>query len=233
MSPDTAHAAPQGRAAQRVNHRAHHRTRPGARRDPPRLGLRGTPEAEAAPQLRQVGEALEVRLQGPRGRRAGADRPHDLPARRPGHQGVPRYLSGHQVHDHARLFACHRRQRQALPDGPPRSAALPAAVHTGRRRQRVHGPIRGRLRATAHPPARPAAAAPAVQRLRRTGQSLRQDRIEGTSTTAPSPSPRSPAAWPATNSSTATSAPTHRSLTKPQTNILSLWRPPSPRYQRQ
>ena len=61
-------------------------------------------------------------------------------------------------------------------------AALPPAVHPGRRRQRAHAPymappVRERLRATPHPAARPAAAKTAVQRQRRTGQSLGTDRV--------------------------------------------------------
>ena len=68
----------QGPAPERVHGRPHHRARAGGRRDPPRVVLRGAHQAQAAAPLREVGEALEVRRQGPPGRRTGAGRPHDL-----------------------------------------------------------------------------------------------------------------------------------------------------------
>ena len=49
------HAGAQGRPPERVDGRPDHRTRPGRRRDPPRVVLRGTRQAQAAAQLREVG----------------------------------------------------------------------------------------------------------------------------------------------------------------------------------
>ena len=122
---------------------------PGGWRDPPRVVLRGTRQAQAAAPLREVGDAVEVRLQGPQAGGTLADRPHDLRLRRADAEGVPGRLSGLQVHGDAGLLAGHRRQCQTLPDGPPRRAAVPAAVCAGRRWQRVHGRVRGCLRGTA------------------------------------------------------------------------------------
>ena len=80
------------------------RARSAARR------LRGAP----SPSGRVAGSTAA----GARAERTGSDRPHDLCPRRVDGQGVPRRLSGVEVHGRARLLAGHRRQRQTLPDRP-------------------------------------------------------------------------------------------------------------------
>ena len=113
------HAGAQGRPPERVDGRPDHRTRPGGRRDPSRVVLRGTrpsPSGGAASRrrrLRGVGDAVEVRLQGPQAGGTRADRPYDLRLRRADAEGVPGRLSGLQVHGDAGLLACHRRQNAA------------------------------------------------------------------------------------------------------------------------
>ena len=57
-------AGAQGACAERVHGRPHPRARPGGRRDPPGVLLRGAHQAQAPPPLREVGPALEVRRQG-------------------------------------------------------------------------------------------------------------------------------------------------------------------------
>ena len=152
--------ARKGGTLERVDGRADHRTRPGGRRDPPRVVLRGTRQAQAAAQLPEGAAlaALATRWKyGSKARRPGelVQRalaridPHDLHRWRADAEGVPSRLSGLQVHGDAGLLARHRRQCQTLPDGPPRRTAVPVGVGPSRRRQRVHGPVRGCLRGTA------------------------------------------------------------------------------------
>ena len=84
------HAGAQGPPSERVDGRPDHRTRPGGRRDPPRPfrstasfcnGLQpaggSSPSGAAASRRRRfrgVGDAVEVRLQGPQGRGTRATR---------------------------------------------------------------------------------------------------------------------------------------------------------------
>ena len=105
------HAGAQGRPPERVDGRPDHRTRLGGRRDPPRP-FRSTAsfcEGRVKPngrypgrrRFRGVGDAVEVRLQGPQAGGTRADRPHDLHRWRADAEGVPGRLPGLEVHGDA------------------------------------------------------------------------------------------------------------------------------------
>ena len=179
----------QGRAPERVDGRPDHRTRPGRRRDPPRVVLRGTRQAQTAAQLREGAAcaALARRWKyGSKARRPGELVQIDHMTYTDGGQTLKEFRAVcpvskfmvTRVYSRATAGNAERFLMDVLGALPfPLLSVQRAACSARRGWQRVHGRVRGCLRGTARPAARPAAPEAPMEWLRGADKPLGADRV--------------------------------------------------------
>ena len=209
-----------------------------------------------APPVPEVGQALQVRLQGRQARRTRPTRrlrraSTHMTYRRDG-QALKVFravcpvskIMVTRVYSRATAGRTPQLRARTLPDRFGRGAAVPGAVHPTRRlrrasrRQRVHGRVGACPRGTRHSTPRAAALKAPMERLRsmptsRSAQQFAQrGSSSGTSTTVPSTSSRCRDTLPATSSSTTTNDLMHRWHARRPTSTLWHWRLPGPLCQR-